>query len=101
MAKLTTLSSWKNLQAHFNTIEHAQMRDMFKKDEKRFEKFSLEFNNILVDYSKNRITEETLSLLQSLAKERNLKEAIEAMFTGKKINNTENRAVLHLSLIHI
>ena len=58
MAKLTTLSSWKNLQAHFNTIEHAQMRDLFKKDEKRFEKFSLEFNNILVDYSKNRITEE-------------------------------------------
>jgi glucose-6-phosphate isomerase len=98
MAKLTTLSSWKNLQAHFNTIEHAQMRDLFKKDEKRFEKFSLEFNNILVDYSKNRITEETLSLLQSLAKERNLKEAIEAMFTGKKINNTENRAVLHTAL---
>ena len=98
MAKLTTLSSWKNLQAHFNTIEHTQMRDLFKKDEKRFEKFSLEFNNILVDYSKNRITEETLSLLQSLAKERNLKEAIEAMFTGKKINNTENRAVLHTAL---
>ena len=98
MAKPTTLSSWKNLQAHFNTIEHAQMRDLFKKDEKRFEKFSLEFNNILVDYSKNRITEETLSLLQSLAKERNLKEAIEAMFTGKKINNTENRAVLHTAL---
>ena len=98
MAKLTTLSSWKNLQIHFNTIEHTQMRDMFKKDEKRFEKFSLEFNNILVDYSKNRITEETLSLLQSLAKERNLKEAVEAMFTGKKINNTENRAVLHTAL---
>ena len=98
MAKLTTLSSWKNLQIHFNTIEHTQMRDMFKKDEKRFEKFSLEFNNILVDYSKNRITEETLSLLQSLAKERNLKEAIEAMFSGEKINNTENRAVLHTAL---
>ena len=98
MAKLTTLSSWKNLQKHFGAIEKTQMRDLFKNDEKRFEKFSLQFNDILVDYSKNRITEETLSLLLNLAKERNLKEAIEAMFTGKKINNTENRAVLHTAL---
>jgi glucose-6-phosphate isomerase len=98
MATLTTLSSWKNLQTHFAAIEHTQMRDLFKKDDKRFEKFSLEFNNILVDYSKNRITEETLSLLLNLAKERNLKEAIAAMFSGEKINNTEKRAVLHTAL---
>ncbi|MFZ9955398.1 MAG: glucose-6-phosphate isomerase [Flavobacteriales bacterium] len=98
MATLTTLSSWKNLQTHFATIEHTQMRDLFKKDDKRFEKFSLEFNNILIDYSKNRITEETLTLLLNLAKERNLKEAIAAMFSGEKINNTEKRAVLHTAL---
>ena len=98
MTKLTTLSSWKNLQAHFAAIEKTQMRDLFKADEKRFEKFSLQFNDILLDYSKNRITEETLSLLLNLAKERNLKEAIEAMFAGEKINNTEKRAVLHTAL---
>ena len=98
MAKLTTLSSWKNLQAHFGAVEKTQMRDLFKGDEKRFEKFSLQFNDILVDYSKNRITEETISLLLNLAKERNLKEAIEAMFSGEKINNTEKRAVLHTAL---
>ncbi len=98
MAKLTTLSSWKNLQTHFGAIEKTQMRDLFKNDEKRFQKFSLQFNDILVDYSKNRITEETLSLLLNLAKERNLKEAIEAMFSGEKINNTEKRAVLHTAL---
>lgn len=98
MTKLTTLSSWKNLQNHFAAIEKAQMRDMFKNDAKRFEKFSIEFNDILVDYSKNRINEETLQLLLQLANERNLKTAIEAMFSGEKINNTEKRAVLHTAL---
>lgn len=98
MTKLNTLSSWKNLQNHFTKIEQAQMRDMFKDDAKRFEKFSLEFNNILVDYSKNRINEETLQHLIQLANERDLKGAIAAMFSGEKINNTEKRAVLHTAL---
>lgn len=74
------------------------MKDLFKNDPQRFNKFSLKFNDILVDYSKNRITEETLSLLLELAKEANLKKSIDAMFGGEKINNTEKRAVLHVAL---
>lgn len=98
MTKLTTLPSWKNLQTHFDKVQHQQMRDLFKSDDKRFDKYSLQFNNILVDFSKNRITEETLALLLQLANERELKSAINAMFSGEKINNTEKRAVLHTAL---
>jgi glucose-6-phosphate isomerase len=74
------------------------MRDLFAQDPDRFSRFSLWFNDILVDFSKNRITEETVELLVGLAREVNLEDAIEQMFAGDKINETENRAVLHVAL---
>lgn len=98
MAKPTELATWKKLSEHYNKTNALQMRDQFKQDPNRFSKFSVSFNNILLDYSKNRITEETLPLLIQLAEEANLKKNIEAMFTGEKINNTEKRAVLHTAL---
>jgi len=74
------------------------MKDLFAADPDRFKKFSIRFKDLLVDYSKNRITEETLRLLIGLAAETGVKEAIESMFSGEKINTTENRAVLHTAL---
>jgi len=95
---LTQLTSWKNLQDHYGDIKDVQMRKLFEHDGHRFEKFSIRFNDILLDYSKNRITEKTLSLLLALATESGLKEKAEKMFTGEKINNTEGRSVLHIAL---
>ena len=94
----TTTQSWQDLTEHFQKIERIHMKDLFAQDPGRFESFSLRFNDILVDYSKNRITEETLKLLLDLAEEVDLGDAIEKMFTGDKINETENRAVLHVAL---
>jgi len=79
-------------------MKNVQMRDLFAEDPERFKKFSIRFKDILVDYSKNRITEETLQLFVGLADEVGLKDAIEKMFTGDKINETEDRAVLHIAL---
>ena len=76
------------------------MKDLFSRDPERFRKFSLRFNGILVDYSKNLITEDTLQLLLGLADESVVKAAIDSMFKGEKINGTENRAVLHIALRH-
>ncbi len=94
----TKTKSWQNLTAHFRKIKNIHMKDLFTADPKRFEKFSIQFNDILVDYSKNRFTEETLTLFLELAEEVNLRDAIQRMFTGDKINETENRAVLHVAL---
>jgi glucose-6-phosphate isomerase len=94
----TTTKSWKNLSDHFEQMKSVHMWDLFSEDSERFDKFSLRFNDILVDYSKNIITEETKKLLISLAEEVDLKDGIEKMFTGDKINETENRAVLHIAL---
>lgn len=74
------------------------MKDLFQSDDKRFEKYSLRFNDTLVDYSKNIITEETIELLLKLATECGVKEAVKAMFSGEKINQTEDRSVLHIAL---
>ena len=98
MPVLTELPTWQALKIHHQTMATAHMRDLFDQDPQRFELFSLTFNDILFDYSKNRITEETLKLLFALARERKLTDAIAAMFNGEKINNTENRAVLHVAL---
>ena len=76
------------------------MKDLFSLDPERFRKFSRRFNGILVDYSKNLITEETLQLLFGLADETGVKAAIDSIFNGEKINGTENRAVLHIALRH-
>ena len=74
------------------------MRTLFAEDPGRFDKFSICFNDLIVDYSKNRITAETLNALIALAEECDLNNAIENMFSGAKINETENRAVLHIAL---
>jgi glucose-6-phosphate isomerase len=98
MPKLSNSPAWKALQAHLPTIANTHMRDLFAADPKRFEKYSIIFNNILFDYSKHRITEETLQLLINLAKEMDVKGWIEKMFNGEAINTTENRSVLHTAL---
>lgn len=98
MSALTQLSAWKALSAHYQEISETHMRDMFQEDPERFNKFSLRFKDILLDYSKNRVNEETMRLLLELAQETGLKDAIERMFAGEKVNNTEDRAVLHVAL---
>jgi glucose-6-phosphate isomerase len=95
---LTQTASWKALQDHYSKIKDVQMKELFLKDAGRFDKYSVKFNDILLDYSKNRITEETLPLLLNLAKETQVKEWSEKMFTGATINFTEKRAVLHTAL---
>jgi glucose-6-phosphate isomerase len=96
--KLTDLRSWKKLAEHYKGTSQFQMRELFKNDPDRFDRFSIKFNDILLDYSKNRITSETMALLLALAREVELKHAIESMFSGEKINNTEHRSVLHVAL---
>jgi len=90
--------SWKKLADHFEQMKSVHMRDLFAAEPERFEKFSLRFNDIILDYSKNIITEETKRLLIGLAHEVGLKDGIEKMFMGDKINETEDRAVLHVAL---
>ena len=90
--------SWKALQEHFRQMQRVHMRDLFAADDERFEKYSIRFNDILVDYSKNRINADTLGLLLKLAEETQLADAIEKMFSGERINETENRPVLHIAL---
>ena len=94
----TQLPAWKALERHYETLKDVHMRDLFAADPHRFETFSLNFDSILFDYSKNRITAETMGLLFDLARQARLSDAIEAMFTGQKINVTEKRAVLHVAL---
>ena len=97
----TKTNSWKKLKEHYRVMKNRSMVDLFRQDPERFTRFSVTFKDILVDYSKNIMTKETFRLLLGLARECKLKEAIEKMFTGDEINETEKRAVLHLSLIHI
>jgi len=94
----TTTASWPRLQAHYDQIKGVHLQTWFAQDPDRFQKFSLRCKDILVDYSKNRITSETMALLLGLAEEVQLREAIERMFAGDHINETEDRAVLHVAL---
>ena len=94
----TSTKSWRLLSEHCQGMKSVHMRDLFREDPRRFDKLSLRFSEILVDYSKNRITEETIGLLLDLAEEVCVRDGIEKMFTGDKINETENRAVLHVAL---
>ena len=91
-------TSWQKLAAHYEDIQSIHMKNLFANDPERFNKFSIRFNDILVDFSKNLITEKTMQLLLELANETGVGEAIEAMFQGQKINETEDRAVLHIAL---
>ena len=98
VAALTDRPAWKALEAHYQQIRELHLRRLFADDPARGERFTLEAAGIFLDYSKNRITPETLKLLLQLATESGLRERTEAMFTGEKINITENRAVLHVAL---
>ncbi len=94
----TTTQSYKYLADHYIDIVAQNLKDLFKTDNQRFTKFSTQFEDILFDYSKNRITDETFALLMQLARECMVKDAIEAMFSGEVINATEHRPVLHIAL---
>ncbi|BDG86526.1 MULTISPECIES: glucose-6-phosphate isomerase [Citrobacter] len=95
----TQTSAWQALQKHYDDMKDVTIADLFAKDSDRFTRFSATFDDLmLVDFSKNRITEETLAKLQDLAKETDLAGAIKSMFSGEKINRTEDRAVLHVAL---
>jgi len=98
MSALTQSTTWLALEKHYTEIQHLHMRDMFEEDKNRFNKYSLELNDILYDYSKNRINNKTVKLLLQLADEANLHSWIEKMFNGEAINHTEHRAVLHVAL---
>lgn len=94
----TTTAAWKKLSSHFEHTNQVHLKELFSKDTNRFNSFSLQFEDILFDYSKNRITTETLKLLTQLANDTQLKAAITSMFSGEAINETEGRAVLHTAL---
>ena len=94
----TTTQAWAQLSAHHSSIENKPLADLFEADPNRFNQLSIRFNDILLDYSKNRITQETMDLLIQLANECELPAAIQAMLGGEKINETEGRAVLHTAL---
>jgi glucose-6-phosphate isomerase len=96
--KLTGRAAWKALQSHYKAIRDTHLRTWFSEDPHRGERMTVEGAGLFLDYSKNRITDETIKLLIQLAEESGLKQRIEAMFTGDKINITENRAVLHVAL---
>ncbi len=94
----TELESWKELEAHFQSMKEVHMRDMFLNDASRFDRFSIFNEELLFDYSKNRIDDKTLTLLVRLAEEIGLSQGISSMFSGEKINQTEQRPVLHTAL---
>ncbi|WP_421799682.1 glucose-6-phosphate isomerase [Haliscomenobacter sp.] len=94
----TQTKAWQQLTEHFAKMQEVQMKDLFAADPQRFAQFSQRFENVLVDYSKNIITADTLNTLLQLAEECGLKAAIEAMYSGEKINATEGRSVLHIAL---
>jgi glucose-6-phosphate isomerase len=98
MTTLTSSPIWQALTAHQQQIAPQHMRDLFAADPARFDKFSLRLDDILFDYAKNRLTDETMGLLLALAEQVDLHGRIQAMFSGEKINNTEDRAVLHVAL---
>ena len=98
MPSIKSTSAWKALENHHAATKHLHMRDLFADDPDRFDKFTIRTGDMLLDYSKNRITPETMDLLVDLAKEAGVKGWREKMFSGQKVNNTEGRSVLHVAL---
>ena len=98
MAQITESPEWRALDAHFEELRDAHLRDLFAADPDRGERLALEVDGVYLDYSKNRITDETVRLLVALAERAHLRDRIDAMFRGDKINVTEDRAVLHTAL---
>src|SRR5258706_5449912 len=97
-SRLTDRPTWKGLAAHAQKVRAFHLRDLFANDGERGRRLTAEAAGIYLDYSKNRITDETIQLLLQLVEESGLRQRIEAMFQGEKINRTENRAVLHVAL---
>src|SRR5208283_1845528 len=97
-ARLTERPAWKALEAHYEQVRKMHLRELFGDDPGRGERMTVEAVGLYLDYSKNRITDETIKLLLQLAEESGLRARIEAMFRGDKINLTEKRAVLHVAL---
>ena len=95
---LTETEAWKALEAHYEQVRGLHLRDLFAADQERGERLTAEALGLFFDYSKNRITDETVKLLIALARESGLQSHIDAMFRGDKINFTEKRAVLHVAL---
>src|SRR4051794_15782954 len=95
---LTARPAWKALETHLQKVKPSRLRDLFAADPKRAERMTVEAVGLSLDYSKNRITDETLKLLLQLADESGVRARIDAMFRGEKINITEDRAVLHTAL---
>ena len=91
-------SAWQSLAAHFQQAKGLHLRDLFRDDPGRADRYALEAGDLFLDYSKNRVTDETLGQLLQLADHAGLRDAIDAMFAGEKINGTENRSVLHVAL---
>jgi glucose-6-phosphate isomerase len=94
----TQTPAWQKLEQHFKSMQSVSMKTLFQQDPARAEKMHIQWNDFMVDFSKNRITEETVNLLLQLAEEAQLKSAIHDYFTGVAINQTEGRAVLHTAL---
>src|SRR6266498_5167027 len=94
----TETNAWRQLKLHYEDMKNASMKQMFREDADRFSKLSAATGDIAFDYSKNIINEKTIQLLLQLTEECKVKEAIEAMFNGDKINETEDRSVLHVAL---
>ncbi|MQA63136.1 MAG: glucose-6-phosphate isomerase, partial [Actinophytocola sp.] len=95
---LTSLPTWQKLRAHRESLADVHLRDLFAQDARRGESLTAEHDGVYLDYSKNRVTAETLDLLTQLARERGLAEGVESMFAGERVNVTENRSVLHTAL---
>ena len=98
MTKIIDSNEWQDLKKHFDDIKNVQMRDLFKDDKQRFEKFHLTLDDFLFDFSKNRINDKTLGLLNKLAIKADVEGWRAKQFSGEKINTTEDRAVLHSAL---
>lgn len=94
----TQSKAWQDLQAHYNEIKQTDIKSLFTQDADRYNKLHVQFDDILFDYSKNIVSAKTLELLQNLAVDSKVKQAIDAMFSGEKINQTEGRSVLHIAL---
>src|SRR3954451_238725 len=98
MSTLTQSPAWKALESHHKEASRLHMRDLFAKETQRFQKFSVRFDDIFLDFSKNRVTEETWRLLLDLARQADVPAWTRRMFAVEKINVTEGRAVLHVAL---
>lgn len=98
MTNLLQTPAWRALNAHYNEIKDLHMRDLFSDDAQRFERFSCQMNDLLLDYSKNRINQTTLSLLMDLARQAGIEDWRDQMLAGEVINCTEHRSVLHTAL---